>query len=342
MRARRTAPAALADVGPRSERRAILEDRGGGFGVHDRARCGSGCRRTALRRAEERGRENNPAARRGRRRPVTRPRLARARAVDARGPRASGHDPRLAPVHHLIIGRTIPVRELIDWLAELGASWSSSSPTATTCRSAAVSRKREGSHPEYARRSRVRRCGHASRSSTPRSFRLERGRSTTHPRSDEAPVVPPAFRAPRGALGVRRGSAVFSMLKGNPEFLVIRGAARLDTAVFAVTLAFVPPLVAVALEALRRLVSRRPGSPARRRALVLRVHGAPAVANRFDPAVGLTMVFPALASYAGTLADLRRSLVRSFLSCRLPCRPSVSRPSSRLFRSRSTMPQVRA
>ena len=35
---------------------------------------------------------------------------------------------------------------------------------------------------------------------------------------------------------------VFSMLKGNPEFLVVRGSSRLDVVVFALVLALVPPL----------------------------------------------------------------------------------------------------
>jgi Sulfatase len=49
---------------------------------------------------------------------------------------------------------------------------------------------------------------------------------------------------------------VFSMLKGNPEFLVVRGSTRADVVVFAFALAFVPPLVVLALEASVSLVSR--------------------------------------------------------------------------------------
>ena len=49
---------------------------------------------------------------------------------------------------------------------------------------------------------------------------------------------------------------VFSMLKGNPEFLVVRGSSRLDVVVFALVLAFVPPLTVIAIEALVGVVSR--------------------------------------------------------------------------------------
>jgi hypothetical protein len=49
---------------------------------------------------------------------------------------------------------------------------------------------------------------------------------------------------------------VFSMLTGNPEFLVVRGSTRADVVVFALALAFVPPLVVVSVEMLAALVSR--------------------------------------------------------------------------------------
>jgi hypothetical protein len=49
---------------------------------------------------------------------------------------------------------------------------------------------------------------------------------------------------------------VFSMLKGNPEFLVVRGSTRLDVVVFALLITFVPPLVVVAVEAAVSVVSR--------------------------------------------------------------------------------------
>jgi hypothetical protein len=48
---------------------------------------------------------------------------------------------------------------------------------------------------------------------------------------------------------------VFSMLKGNPELLYLRGSTRTDAIVFSVLLAFVPPLLVLAVEALAGLVS---------------------------------------------------------------------------------------
>jgi sulfatase-like protein len=49
---------------------------------------------------------------------------------------------------------------------------------------------------------------------------------------------------------------VFSFLRGNPEFLVLRDATRTDTIAFAILLAFGPPLAAVAYTSLAGLVSR--------------------------------------------------------------------------------------
>ena len=47
---------------------------------------------------------------------------------------------------------------------------------------------------------------------------------------------------------------VFSMLKGNPEFLVVRGSTRADVVLFALLLAFAPPLLVVLAEAVIGLV----------------------------------------------------------------------------------------
>jgi hypothetical protein len=49
---------------------------------------------------------------------------------------------------------------------------------------------------------------------------------------------------------------VFSMLKGNPEFLVVRGSTRMDVVVFALLVTFVPPLAVVGAEAVVAVVSR--------------------------------------------------------------------------------------
>ena len=73
--------AAVARLGPRRERRAVLADRGGGLGVHDRARRRPRRRRPALPRAAAGRRAHDPSARRGHRGPVTGARLARARAA---------------------------------------------------------------------------------------------------------------------------------------------------------------------------------------------------------------------------------------------------------------------
>ena len=48
---------------------------------------------------------------------------------------------------------------------------------------------------------------------------------------------------------------VFSMLQGNPEFLVVRGSTRTDVVVFALLLAFGLPLLVVGVQALTSLVS---------------------------------------------------------------------------------------
>ena len=50
---------------------------------------------------------------------------------------------------------------------------------------------------------------------------------------------------------------VFSMLDGNPEFLVIRGSTRLEMVIFAVALALGPPLIAVFCEWAASRFSRR-------------------------------------------------------------------------------------
>jgi len=49
---------------------------------------------------------------------------------------------------------------------------------------------------------------------------------------------------------------VFSMLGGNPEFLVVRGSTRMDVVVFALLLAFLPPLVVVTVETVLAPLSR--------------------------------------------------------------------------------------
>jgi hypothetical protein len=58
----------------------------------------------------------------------------------------------LALVHHLVIGRTIPIRELVDWLAENGGELVVEFPHADDVQvRRLLARKREGSHPDYTR-----------------------------------------------------------------------------------------------------------------------------------------------------------------------------------------------
>jgi hypothetical protein len=58
----------------------------------------------------------------------------------------------LALVHHLIISRTIPQRELIDWLADLGSELVIEFPDREDVMvKRLLARKREGSHPDYTR-----------------------------------------------------------------------------------------------------------------------------------------------------------------------------------------------
>jgi hypothetical protein len=108
---------------------------------------------------------------------------------------------------------------------------------------------------------------------------------------------------------------VFSLLKGNPEFLVITGASRLDTIAFALVLAFVPPLLAVALEAVAGTVSTR--LDALLHVIAVWLFGFTAAVqllSRFDPSATWTLLAPAVLAYIGAIAYSRWSLVRSFLS----------------------------
>ena len=58
----------------------------------------------------------------------------------------------LALVHHLMISRTIPQRELVDWLADLGGELVVEFPDRDDVMvKRLLSRKREGSHPDYTR-----------------------------------------------------------------------------------------------------------------------------------------------------------------------------------------------
>jgi hypothetical protein len=111
---------------------------------------------------------------------------------------------------------------------------------------------------------------------------------------------------------------VFSLLKGNPEFLVFTGVSRTDTVAFALILAFGPALLVVLLEIALGAASYRAGSIVH--LLVLWSFGFLAllqVLAAFDPTSAWTMVLPAAAAYGGTIAYARWSAVRSFLSLSL-------------------------
>ena len=108
---------------------------------------------------------------------------------------------------------------------------------------------------------------------------------------------------------------VFSLLKGNPEFLVFTGASRVDTTLFAVLLAFGPALLCILVELAVGFVSQRAGAVVH--LLALWLFGALAalqVVAKFDPTSSWTMLVPAVAAYAGAIAYARWAAVRAFLS----------------------------
>jgi Sulfatase len=108
---------------------------------------------------------------------------------------------------------------------------------------------------------------------------------------------------------------VFSMLKGNPEFLVVRGSTRLDVVVFALLVAFVPPLVVVGVEALMSRVSRTLAG-------VLHIIAiwsfgflvALQFARLLDTQRGAALLLPIVPAALGAVAYLRSRVFRSFLS----------------------------
>jgi hypothetical protein len=91
---------------------------------------------------------------------------------------------------------------------------------------------------------------------------------------------------------------VFSMLKGNPEFLVINGASRAEAVSFAVLLAFGPPLLAVGVEAIGGLMSSKVSAVVH--ILAVWLFGFAAliqVLARFEPTHAATLLVPAAAAY---------------------------------------------
>ena len=111
---------------------------------------------------------------------------------------------------------------------------------------------------------------------------------------------------------------IFSMLKGNPEFLVINGASRTEAVAFAVVLAFGPPLIAVGIEIACGVVS--PKVSALVHVLAVWLFGFTAllqVLQRFDPTRASTLLIPAAGAYAAAIAYTRWRPIQSFLSISL-------------------------
>lgn len=111
---------------------------------------------------------------------------------------------------------------------------------------------------------------------------------------------------------------VFSMLKGNPEFLVVRGSTRSDVVVFALLLVAVPPLLVVGVEALAGLASQALGNALH--VVCVWAFSFLAVLQltrlldaRHDAVLLVPLAIAALAAYA----YLRWPPVRSFLSLSL-------------------------
>ena len=110
----------------------------------------------------------------------------------------------------------------------------------------------------------------------------------------------------------------FSMLQGNPEFLVVRGSTRLDVVAFALILLLGPPLLVVALEA---LLARLPGTLDGAIHLVaLWAFGTLAIlqlTRLLDLRSGASLLLPVVPALVLAVAYLRWPLVRTFLSVSL-------------------------
>ena len=108
---------------------------------------------------------------------------------------------------------------------------------------------------------------------------------------------------------------VFSMLQGNPEFLVINGASRAEAVVFAIVLAFAPPLAVVGLEAVLGAVSSKLASVLH--VLAVWLFGATAalqLLKLFEPSSRLAIAIPFVVAYLGAMAYTRWQGLRTFLS----------------------------
>jgi Sulfatase len=108
---------------------------------------------------------------------------------------------------------------------------------------------------------------------------------------------------------------VFSMLDGNPEFLVVRGSTRTDVVVFALLITVVPPLLVVAAEALASLVSRALEAALHTAGISFFVYVVGLeVIGVTGPARRAALLAPLVLAVLGTLLYLRSRAVRTFLS----------------------------
>ena len=131
----------------------------------------------------------------------------------------------------------------------------------------------------------------------------------------QLPSYPWRFAHLAALWGYGVSEPVFSMLLGNPEFLVINGASRAEAVAFALVLTFGPPAVAVGLELAVGALSSRAG--ALLHVLAVWVFGFAAllqVLTLFDPSSRAMVVVPAVASYAAAILYTRWSPMRTFLS----------------------------
>jgi hypothetical protein len=120
---------------------------------------------------------------------------------------------------------------------------------------------------------------------------------------------------------------VFSMLGANPEFIAVRGSTRGDLVLFALSVALVPPLVVVGVEALLARWSD---------ALADALHvvatwacislAAIQVLRLLDPVSPTTLLLPASVGLVGATAYLRLAGVRTFVTVSVAL-PLVAVPS---------------
>ena len=114
------------------------------------------------------------------------------------------------------------------------------------------------------------------------------------------------------------GQPVFSMLKANPEFLVVRGSTRWDVMVFSLLLVVVPPLAVVATEALASLFSYTLAGALHILAIwSFSFLAALQLVRLLDPERGAALLLPMVPAALAAIAYLRWRAFRSFLSVSL-------------------------